>query len=107
MLIIIFIVIGVKGQGKEESKFDVGQDQKPLGYSNWILNSLNNTSSDIFWKNGLWQMYKMFKPLANFDKRREPNFIAFNAQDSTMTVCSREFRLKVFLITKNNLFSLI
>lgn len=81
-----FLVSGVKGQNSGDATFQVASDPTRLGYSDWILNSLNNTSSDTFWKNGLWQMFKMFKPLSNFDKRREPNFIAFNAQDTTMTV---------------------
>lgn len=80
------ILSGVKGQSAQDSSFQIGSDQNRLGYSDWIINTLNNTSSDTFWKNGLWQMYNMLKPIANYDKRREPNFIAFNAQDSTMTV---------------------
>lgn len=99
LLLLSFIVIGVKGQNSQDSSsFQIGSDQNRLGYTDWIINSLNNTSSDTFWKNGLLQMYKMFKPIANYDKRREPNFIAFNAQDSTMTVNLRKVPLNVLLM---------
>lgn len=83
-LLLLSILIGVKTQNNQDIQLSNNQNQ--VNYSNWIINTLNNTSSDILWKNGLWQMYKYFKPITNFDKRWEPKFITFNAQDSTMTV---------------------
>uniref|UniRef100_A0A336MFK7 CSON000713 protein n=1 Tax=Culicoides sonorensis TaxID=179676 RepID=A0A336MFK7_CULSO len=88
LLLISSVLIGINGQLFEDSRvIELGNNgTSRLGYTDWIINSLNNTNSDIFWRNGLWQMFKAFKPIANYDKRRPPSFVSFNALDSTMTL---------------------
>lgn len=88
-VIILFLIIRVNNVRSERDDDNEGQNMNNgmrLSYSDWIINTLNSTSSDIFWKNGLWQMYQYFKPIANYDQRREPHFITFNAREADARV---------------------
>lgn len=81
----IILINGIKVDEKNNNT-ERKSDKDRVKYTDWIFNGLNNISSDIFWKNGLMQMYQMLKPIANYDKRREPNFVTFDSRNSEIGV---------------------
>lgn len=90
ILIPLILLTSVKGQRIYQTD---SSDKRRGGFSDWVINDLNTSSTDAIWKKGFLSRFMPWRPIASYDHKYESNFITFDSQDTQMTVCNIEINL--------------